>query len=185
MGTDERAAALTRILDDPRDDAWEQLLPLVYEELKALARKRMADERGQHTLQATALVHEAWMRLSGDRDMQWKSRGHFFGAAARAMQRVLVDHARRVQALKRGGEQARVSIQLDQFAEDTGPDRLLALDEAVERLEREDKRAAEVARLRFYTGLDVRETALALDTSERTVQREWAFARARLAELLG
>ena len=168
-----------------RDDAWSELLPIVYGELQAIARRQVAGERDGHTLQATALVHEAWMRLAGDREMEWSSRRHFFGAAARAMQRVLVDHARAVQAQKRGGGRARVTITFEGVSEDAEPERVLAVSDALEVLEREDARAAEVARLRYFAGLEVPDVAAALSISERTVAREWAFARARLAEMLG
>ena len=167
-----------------RDKAWSELLPLVYEELRGLARRRMSRERGEHTLDATGLVHEAYMRLVGDRDMEWSSRRHFFGAAAEAMRRVLVDHARKQKSQKRGGDRARLSITVAELVHHDDPDQLLALDDALTRLDREDPRAAEVARLRFYTGLGVEETALAMDISERTVMREWSYARARLAEFL-
>jgi RNA polymerase sigma factor (TIGR02999 family) len=178
---------VTRLLGAAGADesAWEALLPLLYQELQALARRQMGREREGHTLQATALVHEAWLRLAGDRDMEWSSRRHFFGAAARAMQRVLVDHARAVQAAKRGGGRARMTITLEGLEQESEPERVLAVNDALEALEAEDPRAAEVARLRFYAGLEVLEVARALEISERTVMREWAWARARLAELLG
>ena len=185
--TEPDASELTRLLAHAggRDDLWQDVLPLVYTELKALAELRMRNERGEHTLQATALVHEAWMKLVGDEGMAWSSRRHFFGAAARAMQRVLVDHARRARADKRGGGAHRVSITVGGFATENDPEQLLALDDAVEKLEREDARAAEVARLRLFAGIEVADVARALEISERTAAREWAFARARLAELLG
>lgn len=167
-----------------REEAWSKLLPLVYEELRALARRRISGERASHTLDATALVHEAYLRLVGDVEMEWESRRHFFGAAAEAMRRVLVDHARKVSSQKRGGDRARLSITVLELEHNEDPERLLELDDALEKLEREDPRASEVARLRFFTGLGVADTALALDVSERTVMREWNYARARLAQLL-
>jgi RNA polymerase sigma factor (TIGR02999 family) len=184
---DDRQQHVTRILQNvsSREDAWSELLPLVYDELRQLAERRMANERVAHTLQATALVHEAYMRLVGDNQMDWNGRRHFFGAAAEAMRRVLVDHARKVKANKRGGDRLRVSLSVGELAEEDDPDKVLALDEALTQLESEDGRAAEVARLRYFTGLSVAETALAMDVSERTVMREWAFARARLTQLLG
>ena len=183
---DARQQTVTRILQGADNaDALGELLPLVYDELRDLAARRMNKERGHHTLQATALVHEAWMRLAGDKDMAWQGRRHFFGAAAEAMRRVLVDHARKVKADKRGGDRARVTLSLGDLVQDDDPDRVLALDEALGALAEEDARAAEVARLRYFAGLSVQETALALDVSERTVMREWSYARARLAELLG
>ena len=162
-----------------------KLLPLVYDELRKLAAGRMRGEREGHTLEATALVHEAWMRLVGNDRMSWSSRRHFFGAAAEAMRRVLVDHARKVRSAKRGGEAARISLSLADLQVDEDPDRVLALDEALDKLAEEDPRAAEVARLRWFAGLEVSETAAALEVSERTIMREWAFAKARLSELLG
>ncbi|MEM7310096.1 MAG: ECF-type sigma factor [Planctomycetota bacterium] len=178
---------LTQLLAEAggREDLWMDILPLVYDELKGIAERRMSDERGHHTLQATALVHEAWMRLVGDDGMAWSSRRHFFGAAARAMQRVLVDHARRVNAEKRGGGAARVSISVGELTNETDPEALLALDDALNALEREDPRSAEVARLRLFAGIEVAAVAKAMELSERTVAREWAYARARLADLLG
>ena len=180
-------AEVTRLLALVGSEAGAQdrLLALVYDELRQLAERRMGGERAGHTLQATALVHEAWMRLAGTERMDWSSRRHFFGAAAEAMRRVLVDHARKVRSAKRGGDRARLSLSLADVEVDEQPERLLALDEALDRLAAEDERAAEVARLRWFAGLDVKEVAAALDVSERTVMREWAFAKARLSELLG
>jgi len=161
------------------------LLERIYDELRRLAEARMQKERGNHTLQATALVHEAWVRLIGDTPVEWRDRGHFYAAASEAMRRILIDHARRVRAQKRGGAAARVTLGAVDAALELSPERALALDEALTQLAAEDERAAAVARLRFLTGLSVEETALALDTSVRTVHREWTYARARLAELLG
>ncbi len=144
----------------------------------------MRSERGDHTLQATALVSEAWVRLVGDVDMSWRDRGHFYSAASEAMRRVLIDHARKAGAQKRGGGAQRVTLGAADAAVDMEPARLLALDEALRRLASEDERAAAVASLRFLSGLSVEETAKALDTSVRTVHREWNFARARLSELI-
>jgi RNA polymerase sigma factor (TIGR02999 family) len=180
MGADGRD--LTRLLQQGDLDG--EVLGLVYDELRDLARRRMAGERAQHTLQATALVHEAWVRLVRDRDMQWRDRRHFFGAAAEAMRRVLVDHARRVQSEKRGGDRARLEITLGGLAREDDPELLLALDDALTALEAEDPRSAEVARLRFFAGLSVDDVARALDVTPRTVARDWAFARARLTQLL-
>lgn len=182
----ERRDAVTQILQrvGENEEAWESLLPLVYEELRALARSRMARERAQHTLEATALVHEAYLRLIGDRDMKWRDRRHFFGAAAESMRRILVDHARRVRSQKRGGDRQQVTMTLGGVEDRHDPEQFLALDEALQKLEGEDSRAAEVARLRFFAGLGVEETAAVLDVSARTVMREWTYARTRLAEIL-
>jgi RNA polymerase sigma factor (TIGR02999 family) len=185
--TAEPQDRVTQILRAGAEDenAWSQLLPLIYDELHTIAKKRMSSERPDHTLQATALVNEAYMRLVTDQDMDWKSRRHFFGAAAEAMRRILIDHARKVRSQKRGGDRARVTLSVAGLVDDTDPNNILALDEALSTLEREDPRAAEVARLRYYTGLEVEETAKALEISPRTVMREWAYARARLFELMG
>jgi RNA polymerase sigma factor (TIGR02999 family) len=183
---EERREQVTRLLRDgvgsPEDG--ERLMQLVYEELRAIAERRMAAERGHHTLQATALVHEAYLRLARDDRMEWTSRGHFFGAAAEAMRRVLVDHARKVKADKRGGGAAHVTLGAVDVAADLDADQVLALSDALDTLAREDERAAAVTRLRFLSGLSVDETAKALGISERSVQREWTWARARLVELL-
>lgn len=162
------------------------LLPLVYEELRKLARSRMAAEAGGgagQTLQPTALVHEAYMKLVGSTDVRWNSRGHFFGAAALAMRRILVDRARERKSLKRGGGSGRIK-QLDPQdmfeAAEPAPDEVLALDGALERLAELGKRTADVVMLRVFAGLGIEETALALDVSAATVKNEWKFARAWL-----
>jgi RNA polymerase sigma factor (TIGR02999 family) len=144
----------------------------------------MREERAAHTLQATALVHEAYMRLVGDANISWQSRGHFFRAAAEAMRRILIDHARKRKAQKRGGGRIGLPISVVDLAEDNDPAQVLALDEALKTLEAEDERAAVIVQLRFFAGLSVDETADATGLSRRTVLREWAFARARLFELL-
>jgi len=177
---------ITMLLRDfeSRSDAGERLLPLVYDELRALAEQRMRAERAGHTLQATALVHETYVRMVGTAEPRWESRAHFFRAAAMAMRRILVDHARRKGSLKRGGEHGRVPLHSLDLGVETDPADVLALEEAVRTLESEDPRAADVAQLRFYSGLSVEETAKALGVSERTVMREWSFAKARLVQLL-
>jgi RNA polymerase sigma factor (TIGR02999 family) len=177
------AGEVTRILnaiDAGNAAASEELLPLVYDELRALAAARLAREQPGHTLQATALVHEAYLRLTGGADRQWNSRGHFFGAAAEAMRRLLIDNARRKRSLKRGGEYERVNWSQVRLAVETDDERLLALNEALERLEREDADAAALVKLRFFAGLSSPEAARALNISERTAGRLWAFARAWL-----
>jgi RNA polymerase sigma factor (TIGR02999 family) len=162
------------------------LLPLVYEELRRIAEQRMRREDSGHTLQATALVNEAYLRLAGTSEMSWRDRKHFYAAAAESMRRVLIDHARKVRSQKRGGDLHQVSLCASegemQLTMDV--DRFLALDEALAILEREDSRAAEVTRLRFFGGLTVADIAQALEVSERSVHREWTFARTRLHELL-
>ena len=160
--------------------ASEKLLPLVYEELRKLAASRMNAERSDHTLQATALVHEAYLRLVGERKQPWANRAHFFAAAAEAMRRILVDHARARQGPRRGGRPRRLPADVVDLATVSDPDEILALDQAVSRLEQLDPDAAKVVRLRFYAGLSVEETADSLGASARTVKREWAFAKAFL-----
>lgn len=175
---------VTRILRESGGGAEEVILPLVYEELRTIARQRMARERSDHTLQATALVHEAYGRLLGDEQPGWEDRRQFYAAAAQAMQRVLVDHARRTRSQKRGGELLRVTLGAPEAPVEMESDRLVILDEALTLLAEEDERAAEVTRLRFLVGLTVEETAHTLGISERSVAREWSFARARLTTLL-
>ena len=163
-----------------RDSASEELLEIVYDHLRAIARQRMAGERAGHTLQATALVHEAFMRLVGDEELGFENRAHFYAAAAQAMRRILIDHARRRNTEKRGGERKRVPMSVVDLATDTDPEQVMALEEAMARLEQSDPRPASVVRLRFFAGLDVEETASVLGLSERTVMRDWSFARATL-----
>lgn len=181
-------ADVTRILSEmkgeSREAAMERLLPLIYDELRTLARAQLRHERPDHTLQPTALVHEAYLRLLGGRQPAWNDRQHFFRAAAEAMRRILIEHARQRSRLKRGGKQVRVDLDNIALATTDDPDRVLALDEAFRRLEKEDPEAADVVRLRFYAGLSVAETANATGLSERTVKREWAFARAWLFDAL-
>ena len=181
---EDRQGEVTRILRTGAGGLDAELLPLVYEELRTIARQRMNRERDNHTLQATALVHEAYARLLGDQEMDWNDRGHFYGAAAEAMRRVLIDHARRVGSQKRGGDRHRVTLGAPEAPVELDVEQVVALDDALDKLAKEDPRAAEVTRLRFLAGLSVEETAQALGISERSVAREWAFARARLTELL-
>ena len=160
--------------------AAEELLPLVYNELRQLAAARMNQEASGQTLQATALVHEAWLRLVGAGDREWQNRAHFFGAAAEAMRRILVDNARRKSRLKRGGDQLRVDIEdLDLVA--TSPDeKILLMDEALEKLRTEDPEKARIVVMKFFGGLTNQEVAENLGVTERTVERQWAFAKAWL-----
>lgn len=167
-----------------------QLLPLVYEELRRIARSRMSNERAEHTLQATALVHEAYLRLLGNSNPQWEGRGHFFAAAAEAMRRILIEHARAKQAVKRGGRVDRVDrVELDDFPAITGPwdkiDDLLSLDEALVRLERADPAKAELVKLLYFAGLNLEEAAAAQGISRSTAYRHWLFARAWLFDAMG
>jgi len=178
----------TRLLNaagqgDPRAAA--DLLPLVYEELRKLAHHRMRSERPDHTLQSTALVHEAYARLVGDGEVDWANRAHFFHAAAEAMRRILIEHARAKAGPMRGGGRKKLPLDVVDLAAEADPTQILALDEAISRLEREDADAARVVRLRFYAGLTTDEVAKAVGVSPRTIKRDWAFARAFLIRVLG
>jgi RNA polymerase sigma factor (TIGR02999 family) len=161
-----------------------QLLPLVYDELRKLAAQRLAREKPGQTLQATALVHEAYLRLVGVKDAGWDSRGHFFAAAAEAMRRILVEAARRKQGPERGGDFTRHDLDPEQPAPPGPSPRLLALDEALDRLAAIEPRAAEVVKLRYFAGLTVAEAASALGISPRTADGDWAYARAWLVTAL-
>jgi RNA polymerase sigma factor (TIGR02999 family) len=176
---------VTRILSaieqgDP--EAAEQLLPLVYDELRRLAAQRLAQEKPGQTLQATALVHEAYLRLvGGDHPRDWDGRGHFFAAAAEAMRRILIDRARHKQCRKAGGRRRR--LDLDDFEpalEEGDGDRLLALDKALRQLEAEDPRKAALVKLRFFVGLSAAQAAAALGVSLSTAEKDWAYARSWL-----
>ena len=160
-----------------------ELLPVVYEELRQLAQYHMAKEHRGHSLQATALVHEAFLRIVGDRD-GWVNRAQFFAAAAEAMRRILIEHARARGRIRHGGGRQRVTLTGIDLAAVEDLDQVLAVDEAFQRLEGADPRAADVVRLRFYAGLSEAEAAVALDMSERTVRREWSYARAWLFDAL-
>ena len=175
--------ALLQRASDGDDQARAALFDVLYSELRKLAEAAMRRERSDHTLQPTALVHETYVRLAGDAG-RFENRAHFFGVAASAMRRVLVDHARKVRSEKRGGDRARLEITLSGLAREDDPELLLALDEALTALEAEDARSAEVARLRFFAGLSIEDVSQALSIAPRTVARDWAFARARLTQLL-
>ena len=162
-------------------------LPEVYDELRKLARVRLAREREQNqTLQATALVHEAYLRVAGDRkDRNWDRRGHFFAAAALAMRRILVERARHYQRIRHGSAAERVELDSGIMRVDPSLIDLVAVDEALTRLEQTDARKAQIVSLRYFAGLSIEETAGALDVSPATVKNEWAFARAWLYRVLG
>jgi RNA polymerase sigma factor (TIGR02999 family) len=161
-----------------------QLFALIYEQLRKIAQQQMNAERVGHTLQATALVHEAYVRLIGDGEVHWQGKGHFFAAAAEAMRRILIDHARRRGTAKRGGGLKSVASVLD-LASDERVAEAVALDDLISRLEKEDPQSAGVVRLRFFAGLSIDETAEAVGVSPRTVKRNWEFARAWLADAWG
>jgi len=160
--------------------AADKLLPLVYEELRKLAAHRMAQELPGQTLQPTALVHEAWLRLVGEANPRFDGRGHFFAAAAEAMRRILIDRAREKLALKRGAGAERVNLDELEVAMAADDETLVALDEALAKLSKEDPDSAEFIKLRFFTGLTTDEAAQALGIPERTARRHWSFARAWL-----
>jgi RNA polymerase sigma-70 factor, ECF subfamily len=162
----------------------EELLELVYEELHVLAARHMQREQPSHTLQPTALVHEAYLRLVGDQDLRWQSRAHFFGIAARCMRQVLVDHARRRHAAKRGGELRRVTLQPDLIGDDAEDYGILDLHETLERLAVLDERLAKLVEVRFFTGLTLDEAATVLGVSRRKVAKDWSVARLWLSREL-
>ncbi len=160
--------------------AADQLLPLVYEELRKLAAHKMANEAAGQTLQPTALVHEAWMRLAGQDNPKFANRAHFFAAAAEAMRRILIENARRKRALRHGGGQQRVDFEQAELAYASGDDQLLAVNEALDKLAAENKPEAELVKLRYFVGMTLEEAAEVLGISARTADNYWAHARAWL-----
>jgi len=174
---------VTHILDRAQQGdakAAAELLPLVYEELRRLASYKMAQEAAGQTLQATALVHEAWLRLIGDGQPRWQGRGHFFAAAAEAMRRILVENARRKRRLRHGGGQQRVGLEEADLVAEPEEDKVLQVNEALDDLAREDPIQAQVVKLRFFAGLKNEEVAEALGVSTKTVQRYWTHAKSWL-----
>jgi RNA polymerase sigma factor (TIGR02999 family) len=165
--------------------AAEELLPLVYEELRRLAAAKMAQEQPGQTLQPTALVHEAWLRLVRTPEQNWQNRAHFFRTAAECMRRILIDSARRKQQIRHGGGQQRVEFEALEIADDSDLQKLLDVNEALERLAVQDSTKAEIVKLRFFGGLENREIAELMGVSERTVERGWRFAKAWLLSELG
>lgn len=174
----------TLILQQARqgdEQAASKLLPLVYDELRQVAARKMANEMPGHTLQPTALVHEAWLRLvGGEAEAQFENRAHFFGAAAEAMRRILIDRARSKRAQRHGGGQRLVDVDEVELATPMEEDQLLAIDEALDKLALRDKTSADVVKLRYFVGMTIPETAKALGISEATANRDWAYARAWL-----
>ncbi|MFN0135213.1 MAG: sigma-70 family RNA polymerase sigma factor [Phycisphaerae bacterium] len=195
---DEPTTSITRCLQDetlPAAEKARRLLSLLYEELRAAARQRLSNERRDHTLSATALVHEAYLKLVGPRDIPWASRAHFYVAAAEAMRQILIDHARSKNRAKRGGLKGRVDLEVAATLSDDADARVgggvgtgvgnnsvdfVTLDEALCRLKEKDPRAATVVNLRYFAGLSIADTAAALQMSEKTVKNDWAFARSWL-----
>lgn len=172
---------ITRLLEawsDGKQEALEELLPLVYAELRKMARRFMHSQSSGHTLQTTALIHEAYLKLADQKDKRWQNRTHFFAVAGKAMRHILVDHSRTRQRTKRGGENTKF-ISLDQVAE-ISTERaaeMVALDEALNRLEILEERKSQVVELRYFAGLSVEETAEVLKVSTKTVERDWRFAK--------
>ena len=176
---------VTRILEaahqgDPK--AAERLLPLVYEELRRLAAHKLANEAAGHTLQPTALVHEAWLRLVGSDNQQWNGRAHFFGAAAEAMRRILIESARRKRAQRHGAGQVKLNIQDLEIAAPAKDEELLAVSDALEKFAARDQQKAELVKLRYFVGLTLEEAAEILGISVATANRWWSYSRAWLAE---
>jgi RNA polymerase sigma factor (TIGR02999 family) len=183
---------ILKAIEDGDPGAASELLPLVYDELRRLAARKLAEEAPGQTIQATALVHEAYLRLvmtSGDvsasKAQHWESRGHFFAAAAEAMRRILIENARRKKRLKHGGGRRRVDLDEANLEADQTPEELLALDDALTRLAREDPAAAEVVKLRYYAGLSMEQAAEMLGISRANAYRNWTYARAWLRCALG
>jgi RNA polymerase sigma factor (TIGR02999 family) len=174
---------ITLMLQSVDDGDWsaaDRLLPLVYDELRKLAAARLANEAPGQTLQATALVHEAWMKLAGSERQQWRGRAHFFGAAAEAMRRILIDKARRKSSRKRGADARREPLQESRIELTAPPAEILAVHEALDALAAEDATASAVVKLRYFVGMTIGEIAEVLEIAPRTVDRHWAFARAWL-----
>ena len=178
---------MTRILSRAQQGdskAAEELLPLIYDELRRIAAAKMAHEAAGQTLQPTALVHEAWLRLGGEAQPTWENRAHFFSAAAEAMRRILIDRARSKGRQRHGGEWQRVDLEQVTLAIKDADDTVLAVHEALEKLAAQDARKAEIVKLRYFVGMNHKQIAEALDIAEPTVRRDWAFARSWLyAEL--
>jgi len=179
-GLDDAFETIGRLLRDSQSGepkASAQLLPLLYQELRRLARSLLSKKPPGQTLQPTALVHEAYLRLTEDVDSSWDSRGHFFAAAAQAMREILVDEARRKDALKRGGDRKRTPLDEASISIEAPSEDLLALDEALKRLELDDPRKGRIVSLRYFAGLTIEETAQSMGISTATVEREWRYVR--------
>jgi RNA polymerase sigma factor (TIGR02999 family) len=187
MGGSTESREVSRILRASEEGAvdMDALLPLVYDQLRAIAVQRMAAERNDHTLQATALVNEAYLKLVGRDKLSWKGKGHFYAAAAEAMRRILVDHARGRGREKRGAGRKKIPLDIVDLATRNDAQEILSVDEAVRRLEEQDPRMGQIVKLRFFAGLSAEETAQALGVTDRTVRNDWRLARAWLQRDLG
>ncbi len=176
----ENVTLILKALERGDEEAIDKLLPAVYEELRRLADHKLSHERPGHTLQATALVHEAYLRLAGSQGQSWRSRTYFFGAAAEAMRRILIESARRKQRLKRGGGRMKVKLMDADMASDGDSEELIALDEALTELAESDPKKAELVKLRYFAGLTIEQAAELLNISSATAKRQWTYARAWL-----
>lgn len=179
---------VTRILEAMQRgeaQAAEELLPMVYDELRRIAAHKMTQERPDHTLQPTALVHEAWLRMIGDGNEQFAGRGHFFAVAAEAMRRILVESARRKRSLKRGAAARREELDESQLVQTAPSEEMLAVDEALDLLAAEDPTCADLVKLRYFVGMTMEETATALGVPLRTAERLWTYSRAWLRRKIG
>jgi RNA polymerase sigma factor (TIGR02999 family) len=179
-----KATDMLMQVDADDANAAERLFPLVYDELRKLAAHKLFNEPAGHTLQATALVHEAWIKLAGSDRQQWRGRNHFFGAAAEAMRRILIDQARRKLALKRGEAAAPEELHESRIMACVPEDEVLAVHDALDALEQQEPISAQVVKLRYFVGLTIAEVASALELSPRTVNRHWEFARAWLKQAI-
>lgn len=174
---------ITQLLNDlsqGNNVAIEKLLPLVYDELRKISSKYLRDEYRQHTLQTTELVHEAYLKLIGNQQISWQSRAHFFGVAARTMRQILVDYARKRNAVKRGSGERKLTLDDAPLLSDASDEKILALDEALKKLEAIEERSSRIVELRYFSGLTIEETAEILQISPATVKRDWNFAKAWL-----
>lgn len=175
---------LLNALQEREDVAAEALLPLVYDELKALASAKMARIPAGQTLQATALVHESWLRIQKSGGSQWKNRAHFFSAAAEAMRRILVEQARRKSRIRHGGSKKRVNVDEVDIASEAPEDKILLIHEALDRLADEDSTKADIVKLKFFAGMKNEDVGLIIGASEKTVRRQWNAAKLRLFQLV-
>jgi RNA polymerase sigma factor (TIGR02999 family) len=180
----EDVSELLNAWSDGEESALEELMPLVYDELRVMAKRYMNSQPSDHTLQTTALIHEAYLKLADNKEKHWENRAHFFAVAAQAMRHILVDHARSHQAVKRGGATETISLDNSAFVSPERASEMVALDDALKGLETLDSRKSRVVELRYFGGLSVVETASVLKISPETVQRDWRFAKTWLLRAL-